>query len=170
MLSSSFPNSFPISLSPVLSYLFLSIWNRFIPTVVVIWALEQCFRMLGGRTRWQAFCINDGRWTLRERDEEREQICRVAFPLNPFFSASLCHLSPFVWIIDSKLSELDFKSQFPPQLEGKERDQSLPPQTTHSPLVFFSFYCMHVNIILVRSCGSDANFCTRALSVSWCPL
>ena len=148
------------------------------PIAVVIWVMEQCFWMLGGRwRRRQAFGSNDGRWNLREGDDESTFFFLPSL-LILYFSVSLRRLSRSVWIIDTELFELDFISQFPQQLKGKGGDHRLPPQTpithqhTHPPPPFF-FSPSSVSVQTLSQfggCGSSANFCTGALNVSWYPL
>lgn len=152
--------SLMLKVSKCIRFLFLffsvclpSMWNNPIPIAVVIWALKQCFSMLGGRRIIrQAFCSNDGRWNIRERDDESSFFFSPTL-LILSFSASQRRISRSVWIIVTKL--FDFISQFPQQLKGKGGDHSLPPQTpfpTSTPTrwVFFPLLCKCTDIISVR--------------------
>lgn len=103
--------------------------NNPVSIAVLICALEQRFWMLGEGRRRQAFCSNDGCWNVRTRWREMrwEQLFFSPTLLILSFSVSLLRLPHSVWIIDTKLLQFDFISQFPQQLKAKGGDHSPTP-------------------------------------------
>lgn len=151
----------------------LFIWNGPIPIAVVIWALEQCFRMLWARRR-QAFCRNDGRSTVREKDDE-SSFFFLTFPLDLFLLS--VSPSPFLLCLDYRHQAFWVRLYLPiPTAVKKQRRRSQSATTTphphpytHSPL-FFPFTVSLQTLSQFGGCGSSANFCTGAFNVSWHPL
>lgn len=133
----------------LISVFLLSTWNRPVLMAVVICTLEHSFWMLGGGRRTQAFHCNDACWNVSERDDESG-----FFFLPPLLIlsslVSFCRLSRSVWIIDTRLSEFDFISQFPEQLKGKGGVFVFRPSPHTSPQIFlFLLYCKCTDVISV---------------------
>lgn len=122
--------------------------NNLFPKAVFVCAMKQSFWVLGGGRRTRG--ILQSWWSLKSMQENDVSsfFCLHTLVILSF-SVSQHHLSHSVWVINTKLFEFIFISQFPQQLKGKWEDRSLPPNHLLTP--GFCHYCKSTDIISVRT-------------------